>query len=719
MARRPKEKNLVFNSSHALKEMNNSLSDDYVKTLGWFYGKGDGGKGPIFTEIQYMENFIKYFGNFNKGFKHTNTHRYFEILKEDVGDQIVTWNDEMYLEYHRGCLTTHARVKEGNRKSEEITIAAEILNTIFLFTPEFVEFEYPKKLFDECWQKILFNQFHDILPGSSIPEVYLLTWKEHEFVKEKMNVLLIQRLHDILDKLDTSPEDILLYNPISVKNDALIMDGNKEYFIKDMPPLSLLLMNKRMLQKIHEKKKDEIIVESLPTTIRINNEFLTISISKVTGNLIQLNLKTQDYISNFLYGERNSISEKSEKLVMKDSTIKKQKMRFKGARINVFREPMNKGQKYPAWNIDKSYPSHPQKITLIESPKIEKHDTKVSISSTYQMKKSRFTVKYTIQAQSEVLDLNIKIDLKDKKSLVKYFVPLNLKSEYVRCEIPYGSINRSRNPRSEMEHGKWEYGMQKWVDVNDQDVGLAILNNSKYGLSANMNGISITLLRSPHYPKDPYHTREIKFEPKERPRYTDLEQHNISLRLVPHKGTWSDNNIPQMALAFNNPVLYAESYNPSIISEKNTDSRLNVIPYEKNGVSGAEVVFPKITSDHPNVIISSFKPSEWISSDGEDYATKNAYNYEDFKLPENPEDWRWDKKSIIIRVYECGGANISTSIRFHNISENLTLVAEEIDLLEYKINKKLNVIRNTANNTIVIKTMFTPFEIKSIRILLN
>ncbi len=515
MGRRPNAKGLEFNSHVILKEMNSVLTDDHVRTLGWFYGRGDGGKGPLFTEIQYMENFAKYFGNFSKGFKHTNTHRYFQILKEDVGDTIVTWDDELYLEYHRGCLTTQTRVKEGNRQSEELTVAAEFLNTIFLLSPKFGDFSYPKELFDDCWQKTLFNQFHDILPGSSIPEVYLLTWKEHDYVKERMKSLLNERLFDITKKLPINPGDILLYNPVSVTNEAIISDGKNEHLIKNIKPFSLLVVNQQDLENWVEKDKERLQAESLPSSIRVENEFLTVSISKKTGNLIQLNLKNQKEMTNFLYGDRNAVRESSEKLVMKDNTIKKHKLRFKGARVNAFKEPMRNGQPYPAWNIDHTYTSHPQKLTMIEGPKVKKTDTKVIISSTYSMKNSKITIIYTIRAKAEVLDVNFKIDLHDKKILLKYFIPLNLKSDHVRCEIPYGSITRSRNPKTEMEEGKWEYGMQKWVDIGDKDVGFAILNDSKYGVSATMKGISITLLRSPHYPKDPYHTREIKIDPKE------------------------------------------------------------------------------------------------------------------------------------------------------------------------------------------------------------
>ncbi|MCP4760312.1 MAG: hypothetical protein GY870_00930, partial [archaeon] len=217
-ARRPIEKGLVFNSHNlmdcenkpmfnisgmnirttdfsGLDELKDKVSDDYVKTLGMFYGQGDGGKGPLEMEILFAENLGHLFG-----YKHTTTHNYFDILKKDVGDNLVIWDDEMYLELHRGCLTTQVKVKQGNRFSESLTIAAENLSTLALLGTLINNNEYPKQLFDDCWQKIMFNQFHDILPGSSVAEVYPLTWKEHDFVINKMKSLLNDTVTEIYER---------------------------------------------------------------------------------------------------------------------------------------------------------------------------------------------------------------------------------------------------------------------------------------------------------------------------------------------------------------------------------------------------------------------------------------------------------------------------------------------------------------------------------------
>jgi alpha-mannosidase len=267
-----------------------------------------------------------------------------------------------------------------------------------------------------------------------------------------------------------------------------------------------------------------------------------------------------------------------------------------------------------------------------------------------------------------------------------------------------------------MEEGKWEYGMQKWIDISDNDIGMAVLNTSKYGVSANKRGISITLIRSPQYPRDPYHTREIKIDPKNRPKFTDLGKHSISLRLIPHKRSWIDEEIPHKALAYNNPVVYVETNVVSPIVDEDKRNNLSMKDVTLNDLPGREILLPTITSDHSHVIISAFKPSEWISEDYGGNQAVNSYKFEDYTLPESPLEWNWDQKTLVIRAYECAGTKVSTSIRLHNIPEKYEIIAEEMDLLEYNIGKKLEIVHNMANKTIVIHTEFKPFEIKSIRL---
>ena len=105
-----------------------------------------------------------------------------------------------------------------------------------------------------------------------------------------------------------------------------------------------------------------------------------------------------------------------------------------------------------------------------------------------------------------------------------------------------------------------------------------------------------------------------------------------------------------------------------------------------------------------------------MSADCEGFESRYNYSHEDYELPENPEDWIWDKKSIVVRAYEWAGAIISTTIRLHHLPDDMEFIAEEMDLLEYKIGKKLKIVRNLANKTTVVHAEFTPHEIKTIRL---
>ena len=110
--RKPKKKNFVMNSRKNISELTFLQGNEHIKTLALFYGTGDGGKGPLEHEINFMVSLANY-----KRSKLMTTYEFFKMLEKKIGDEIVSWDDELYLEYHRGCLTTQAKIKKESSKS--------------------------------------------------------------------------------------------------------------------------------------------------------------------------------------------------------------------------------------------------------------------------------------------------------------------------------------------------------------------------------------------------------------------------------------------------------------------------------------------------------------------------------------------------------------------------------------------------------------------------
>ncbi len=215
-----------FTSWNTLEDFEQALSDDYYKRLGLFYGYGDGARGPLEVEIGAFQSLCQLgYGKF------MNTYDYFEAVKNEVGDRLVVWADEMYLEFHRGCQTTQVKCKQYNRQGENWLIMAEKLVSLLNLntSPQSLKkglrsfLEYDKEALFKAWRNILFNQFHDILPGSSVEDVYLRCHAEQLETINWAQAIIIKALQSFQESAD----QVVVFNPSSWMRSALLQIDNK------------------------------------------------------------------------------------------------------------------------------------------------------------------------------------------------------------------------------------------------------------------------------------------------------------------------------------------------------------------------------------------------------------------------------------------------------------------------------------------------------------
>jgi alpha-mannosidase len=665
-----------------LDELKPDISPDYVKTMGIFYGWGDGGKGPLDLEVKLMENMGQIFGT-----KHTTTHNYFKLLKKDVGKPMVTWQDELYLEYHRGTLTTQAKVKQGNRNCENALLAAETLSTLALLSGAFPTEIYDHKLFTREWKSLLLNQFHDILPGSSIPEVYLKTWEDHE----KTIALMTQKCETILQSVyaqhvqpsfSQSIQNILVYNPCAAENECYVPIGQSIIPFSHLGPYSMTILDPTASLTKWEEKSTDLAYREATDSLHMENSKISVKISKRSGTIMGVYLKALKSAKNLLYGTRSGTKT------------------GKGASLKVFHEDFAKND-YPAWNICKNYTQNPLPLTLVHCKMVHSQKDYIEITVRYTVHKTQLDLSYILRSDSDKLDISCIIDLQNPELLVKFFMPLNLKSNDVICETQFGTVVRKRVPATKMQAAKWEFSMQKWIDVSDIDVGVALLNRDRYGASANRHGVSLTLVRSAPYPGDGFHSHEILFaKRKDRPKYTDLMIHSFSFAILPHEKTWQEAIIPARALAYNNP--------PIIITPHNGTE-------EKSGGT-SPMRFPIVLSDHSNVLLSACKPSEWMDQSSRD-TTIPGFTDAPYFLVEDSDRWQWDSKTIILRFYESCGQQTPAVITLQNLGNQFKIqTVEEVDLLEWKTVGSVEWKAVNTSNSYDFSATFSPYEIKTFRI---
>ena len=202
-------------------KLNEHVKNEICPHVGWFFGKSDGGHGPTHKEVAYANEQAK-----ESIFKWSRVKFYFKEL-EKYSHHFPVWNDELYLETHRGCFSNHIEVKRHNRKYENAIISIETLALLtFLSRNENSEYKYPAAMLESLWKTTLKNQFHDVLPGSSIPEVYDDCWDDWN----EQDALLETIINEIGSVLTDEKQieniyhstDMILYNPVAWERNSRV-----------------------------------------------------------------------------------------------------------------------------------------------------------------------------------------------------------------------------------------------------------------------------------------------------------------------------------------------------------------------------------------------------------------------------------------------------------------------------------------------------------------
>ncbi|MCD6089718.1 alpha-mannosidase [Candidatus Bathyarchaeota archaeon] len=636
------------------------------------FGIGDHGGGVSEDMIKRALEFIR--GKNGLKGKFSTAEEYFRVLVEKTHGKIPEINDELYLQYHRGTYTTQAKVKKNNRKAECLLETAEKFSSI----AEKYGYEYPKSSLEESWKKLLLNQFHDVLPGSSIPEVYKDAEKSFNFIFKTVNSIISESLRVIASRIDTSGDgrSILVFNPLSWRRTDIVqiavddLEGHVEIYDEDgrLIPSQLLERDKKIIfvaedvpsigyREYKAKKgcgkrkkiRTEVSVEEDKEEIKLENEFFTVKVDKQTGLVKSIYDKRCG--KEVLKGYGNIIQ------IYNDYPV--------GGRSSVVL-PMD-AEKFDAWEIYIYQQPEGVKYVELRNPEevkvSEKGPVKVSVSVKYkyvQEKRpdSTFIQEITLYHKIPMVIFKLHVDWHAEHRLAKVSFPLNVHSDYTAYEIPYGFIIR-RNPFSPdatlAERAKYEVPGQKWIDHTDDDgsYGVSLLNDCKYGFDVVNDVIRMTLLRSAKYPVEMRAHFGLPVNPAETKLLTDQGIHEISYALYPHISDFREALTVRRAYEFNYPLI------PVVEPNHNGDlpKRHSFISIEPN-----------------NVILTVMKKAE-------------------------------DSDGLVLRFYEISGKEAEVVIRI----DELFREAVETNLIEKPISR----IRLSGEK---IRIPVSKYEIKTIKL---
>jgi alpha-mannosidase len=593
-------------------ETDNRLSTDFINEVLWSYGQGDGGHGPNPLEIMITDA-CEQIG----AMQLVKAGLVFKHVEKKYHDRIPIWNDELYLEVHRGVQTTLHRLKQQNRNAEVDLQTIEKLYS--LLTPFGIKFD--KKLIDQIWKKVLFNQFHDILPGTSIQEVYEDTDLDYnEFIFPNIKKLYESAFSSLINSL-----------PITdIKGKLLIFYPNHwEQIVK------LKVEN----QIYYHKKPSGIGFEviSLDTLMNssLNNQ-TTIKIKEIKEKQL-INIETKEYILS-IDTNSGSIS----RLIINgiETDLCQNKLNI----LRLFEEHPNGNE---AWNIDPFYRDKPCKPIKILAHSIENLNNQIKIVFSFEIgEKSSGTLIYEIAEALPYIECEININWQEAHKFLRVEFDTTLDGEIFTTGIPYGWNERPTKHILPLDKGRWEVPGNKFINLNTKtnSHGIAVMVYDKYGFHVDEGQFGVSLLRAPSY-GNPDKEACAWYDPSkdhERKLIKDLGTHQIRWAIYPHKNDWKQANVYQHAINYNFPPKIE-----SISKIKNLSNPLN-----KNSTINLTHFPVQCNSD--NILISVIKP---------------PYDQEAV-----------DKGEIIIRFFEFMGVETECEFEWFYLNEKKALIC---DLLEF------------------------------------
>lgn len=487
------------------------------------FGYGDGGSGST-TDMLERAEALKNIPGVPETVN-SSAHEFFEEIGKKA-DEFPVYDGELYFENHRGTFTSQAFVKKNNRRGEFALRNAEILSSAAELMGKS---DYDGAELERLWKILLVNQFHDILPGSSIHEVYENAREDYAELNGGLEKLINEKLNVLFSERDPEAFTVANYLNVPYTGEVKIKlpEGynSVEYADEQIPCV-----------KLSDKTGDYIsfVAENIPSlsgrTYRFSkSEHPTQPCVKAEKNLLENNILRVEFDNN---GEMTSVFDKEN-----DREV----LAAVGNTLCIYQDkPIHES----AWNLEFDYRMTPYPLKTAESVEVVRNDSVAGeLKILRKFNKSTVTQYISLKKDSRQIDFRTAVDWHEREKVLKVNFPVGVRSCSSTSEIAHGSIQRPTHYNTSYDLAKFETCMHKWVDLSESGYGVSVLNDCKYGFSVHENNIDITLMRAPICP-DPT---------------GDIGYNEFTYSLVPHTGTWQEAGISELAYALNNPpaVVYS------------------------------------------------------------------------------------------------------------------------------------------------------------------
>ena len=439
----------------------------------YLFGYGDGGGGPTAEMIESAHAF---------GIDMGKATDFFDQASAEATD-LATVRGELYFELHRGTYTSQSRTKRWNRRADQALREAEMWAV--------AAGDYPKQAFDRGWKTILLNQFHDILPGSSIDWVY--EDAERDLYRVFWEAERLKRTAQ--RKLVGNGDAVAFFNPTSHNRRELVPSG--EGWVRVVaPPCGW------GVQETPPPESEVSVADGI-----IENELLRVTWDD-DGRLTSVWDKE---------AEREVLSGPG----------------------NVLELHEDNPRRWDAWDLDIDHRDSAVVINRLPSRSLGRKGLCGTATFIYRFGSSTLVQTIQLDAGSRVLRFETQVDWHERHKILKVAFPVAVTASEATYEVQFGHLQRPTHLDTPKARAMFEVCAQRWADLGDGDYGVAVLNNCKYGHDIHDSVIRLSLLRAPTHP-DPN---------------ADQGGHQFTYALMPHRGDFREAGVIEAAEDLNEPIL--------------------------------------------------------------------------------------------------------------------------------------------------------------------
>ena len=416
------------------------------------FGYGDGGGGATRVELEALRRTEDLEGHPKMLQKTPN--ELFEYISDNC-DVEKTYVGELYYAAHRGTYTSQAKTKKGNRKSEMALREAEMWSTLLNCDC--------KPEIDGAWKEVLFNQFHDILPGSSLKEV-------HERA-EKTFAETIETANAVVDKVtvtEQKADTITVFNSLGWDRKVLVELPNGYTSVEGYTT-----------EKMGDKVVALIDVPACGVKSFVLGKNPCDSAKKSNSFVLENNLIKAEFNSK---GEMISLIDKATET------------EYLSNPSNVFKMYKDMPTFCDSWDIDSFYEK--LEVELEDAEVVPEYEGELlsSLIITKKINKSMLKQRVVLKKDSRCVEFETEVDWNERHKLLKVDYNTDLHTDEIISEIQFGHIKRPTHSNRQHDAERFEVCQHKWSALAESKRGLAILNDCKYGISGNGNKMSLTLL---------------------------------------------------------------------------------------------------------------------------------------------------------------------------------------------------------------------------------